>query len=32
MEYFKDPTFWLLKPDRNVERAEPYSAVDSQPK
>jgi hypothetical protein len=32
MEYFKGRTFWLLKPDENVDRAEPYSASDSQPK
>lgn len=32
MEYFKGRTFWLLKPDENASRPEPYSASDSQPK
>jgi uncharacterized membrane protein len=32
MEYFKGRAFWLLKPDENVDRAEPYSGADSLPK
>jgi hypothetical protein len=32
MEYFKGRTFWLLKPDENSSRPEPYSASNDQPK